>query len=375
MINQKLKLCIVSSKIFSLFDNDCQIPFGGAEVQLYLLSKEFSRVKKLDVNLITGDMRITKKPVKFKNIKIHISQPLDNKISNFIRRPLYLFRTLKRINPDIIIQRTASIETSICALYSKLFKKKFIYSIAHDNEVKKKGLKFFLRFIFKYGLKQTDLIIAQSRAQIKSLQSLKIIGFKSIKILKSGYQIEDLRTIKKDFILWVGRSVKWKRGDIFLKIAKEFPNENFIMICRKSRDIKDIHKIYEESIKLENLQLIDFVPFHKIDRYFKDAKILINTSSYEGFPNTFIQALKNCTPIVSLNVDPDNILMKNKCGFYCNDDYQKLKYYIKILVENKNLYQEYAKNSYKYAKKNHDIKLISQKWIKIINTQLGINNN
>ena len=42
------------------------------------------------------------------------------------------------------------------------------------------------------------------------------------------------------------------------------------------------------------------------------SKILINTSSFEGFPNTFVQAWANGVPVISLKVDPDNIIKKKK---------------------------------------------------------------
>ncbi|MFX1503917.1 MAG: glycosyltransferase, partial [Promethearchaeota archaeon] len=234
-MQKKLKVCIVSPRIYSLFSNICKVPYGGAEVQLYLLTKEFLKKKFIELTIITGNYDLKKiKIEKRNNLLLYISQPLSKNILNFLKRPIKLFHTLKKVNPDIIIQRVGGIETGICALYTKLFRKKFIYSIAHENEVIKKGILGISGFIYRYGLKNADFIIAQSDSQIQNLENWKDRKFKNIAVINSGYNIPDFDTKVKNSILWVGRAVKWKRPELFLKLAREFPIENFIIICNKS---------------------------------------------------------------------------------------------------------------------------------------------
>lgn len=95
-------------------------------------------------------------------------------------------------------------------------------------------------------------------------------------------------------------------------------------------------------------------------------KVFINSSIYEGFPNTFIQSLKNCTPIISLNVDPDNIIKMYNVGFFCNDDISKAELYLQKLIEDKNLYKNISQNAYLYTLYNHDIEVISKTWANLI---------
>jgi len=75
--------------------------------------------------------------------------------------------------------------------------------------------------------------------------------------------------------------------------------------------------LYEQIRKqcqaLANLDFLGFQPFEKADHYFKQAKVFINTSLHEGFPNTFLQAWSRGIPVISF-VDPDDVIQKNNLG-------------------------------------------------------------
>jgi len=367
---RKINICLVAPYIYSLFNKKCSVPFGGAEVQLYLLSKEFSRNNKINVNIITGNYNLKKILIEYSNsIMIFSSLSLEIKRFALLKYYIKLFFTLIKVAPDIVIQRTGGMETGICALYCNIFKKKFVFSIADDDDVKKDKKIGIINNFYQYGLKNADYIIAQKIEQIKFLEKWKQKKINNIKVIKSGHIIQDLNNMKKIYILWVGRAIQWKRPELFLKLSKYFPDESFIMICRKSFDDNYWKKLYLEAQKITNLQFIEFVPFQKINEIFRNAKVFINTSlPREGFPNTFIQALMNKTPVITLTVDPDNFLTINKCGFNCKNEFNKMKYFLNYMLKYKEQFKFYSNNSYDYVKKNHNIYTVSKEWIKLFET-------
>ena len=368
---RKINLCLVAPYIYSLFNKKSSVPFGGAEVQLYLLSKEFSRNNKINVNIITGIYNLKKNIIEYyNNIKIFSSLSLEIKKFALLKYYIKLFFTLIRVAPDIVIQRTGGMETGICALYCNIFKKKFVFSIANDDDVKKdKKIGIIINNFYQYGLKNADYIVAQKIEQIKFLEKWKKKKINNIKVIKSGHIIQNLNNMEKNYILWVGRAIRWKRPELFLKLSKCFPDVSFIMICRKSFDHNYWKKLYSEAQEINNIQFIEFVPFLEINKIFSNAKIFINTSiPREGFPNTYIQALMNMAPVIALTVDPDDFLIINKCGFNSKNDFNKMKDFLNYLITNKKELEFYSNNSYDYIKKNHNIYTVSKEWIKLFET-------
>lgn len=122
----------------------------------------------------------------------------------------------------------------------------------------------------------------------------------------------ELAATPKEHVLWVGRAdCDVKRADICLRVAAACPDVPFCMVMNDcdsplgARLLKDAPS---------NVRVIAHVPFHEIDRLYASAFLLINTSASEGFPNAFLQAAKLSTPIVSLDVNPDEMLTRHDFG-------------------------------------------------------------
>ena len=79
---------------------------------------------------------------------------------------------------------------------------------------------------------------------------------------------------------------------------------------------------------------------------------MVNTSDFEGFPNTFIEAWMRGVPVISLNVDPDNILERKKIGFHSRT-YNKLCKQLTFLMNNESVRNEMGMRAYQYAKAYH----------------------
>ena len=133
------------------------------------------------------------------------------------------------------------------------------------------------------------------------------------------------------------------------------------MVCQTKDNDRAYADLVAQAAKIPNLRFIRHVPFNQIDACFQRAKIFVNTSDAEGFPNTFIQACKAGTPILSFNVNPDGFLDTYRCGLCCNGDPARLTYNLKAMLEN-NKYVEIGASARKYVEQHHDITKIASRY-------------
>jgi len=360
-----VKVCFVSFLAYPLFNPAVNFEFGGAEVQLYYLATELAKDPRFEVVFMTGDFgqaaRETREGVTiYKLIKISKGIKYIKTAHEYLRMALLL----KKVDADVYIQRAAALLTGVVAMAAKAGRNKFIYMAAHDQDIMPEKPSWMLPGLvgdatwrlYKTGLKMADLVVVQHERQ---KEALKELYGKDGHIRPSAHRFSGNNdVVSKEFILWVARCEDWKQPDFFLDLAQHFPAESFCMVCPRSHDVALFEKIRAEAMRLPNMRFVDYVPFDEIDGYFAKARIFVNTSAREGFPNTFIQAMKTKTPILSLNVNPDGILEKNHLGRCANGDPSLLKHHCESMISDEQRWNTMSATAYKYAVRHHDIRCI-----------------
>jgi glycosyltransferase involved in cell wall biosynthesis len=362
----KKKVCFVSLFAYGIFNPEANLKFGGSETQMYFLADKLAKNSDFEVDFIVLDIGQADVET-YGAVKVIKAYKRGGGIANMLGGFLKMVSVLMKSNPEIIICRAFGREVGVSALYAKIFGKKLIYSLANDQDA---GGRFFSGLsgkIFQFGFMMADWYVAQSQFQAGEIKKISKKKGDKVIIIKNSWPDEVLAPAERDSILWVGSSADLKRPEIFLDLAAAFPQENFVMVMARSKQSeRRWEELYARAKSIGNLRLIESIPFKEINFYFSKAKVLVSTSSSEGFPNVFLQAALAKTPILSLVIDPDNFIADNDAGIVCGGDYEKLKEGLKMLLSQDEARTRKGENLYRYFKVEHVLDKNVKKWEELL---------
>ena len=336
----------------AFFVKDSKEPFGGASVQMFSIASELVKKNNIEsISFVPAYRNMD--PVMLKKLHVHYMY----KRGDFIfKRVLYFFKTvIFQSGAEIIIQHGLTRPSCILAVLSAFTGRKFVFMFASDVEVQGRFQSSNRRcLLFPLLLRYAKLVTQNAYQQKYIAEKYGIESF----IYYSGFDFSHVEeTPKKPYVLWVSRADKMKQPGLFVSLARDIPGYNFIMICPNIGRDKEYEELKHDISLLDNIEIIEFVPFNDIQKYFNEACLFVNTSTYEGFPQTFVQAVIGATPVLSLNVDPDGFISKHNCGVVCNNDYNLLKQSIIDLTRDTERYNTLKENIKNYGAKYHKVSL------------------
>lgn len=215
-----------------------------------------------------------------------------------------LWRGMRAVDADIYYQRGADMHAGVVAAFCRRHGKRAVFAAASNTDFfpDKPWIKYRRdKWLFEYGLKNTDVIIAQNASQ----QQLCWQNYgRDSTLIRSCYPDSLAQADPSGTILWVGTIRKIKNPERFIELANRLPEYRFSMIGGACGSDAESQRYYEairrQAEAVPNLDFLGFVPPIDVEQYFDRARVFVNTSDAEGFPNTFLQAWSRGMPTVSI---------------------------------------------------------------------------
>lgn len=416
-------ICITSLYCYPLFNPAVHTPFGGTEVRIALIAKELARRGKYRISLIVGDhglqhieqregvtlytlmgrviwgvcptvdpscpklgwsrrlMGQVQRQIDVLKLKIPGFSPLAGQIGSYVITPEKI-RIYDEVRADVYIMPGNSHFSADMAFYARQHRKKYVFLSGSDYDYYPEFKKYPDRtdmygtlFALKtYAIESADAHIVQSERQAALLRN----GYGRIgKVIKNPIDVNPKfpRNLASQKILWVGKSdERVKRPSIVLELARQLPRFSFVMIL--NRNIDETHaECIGLAKQLPNVTLIERVPFEEIERYFANARLHLNTSVFEGMPNTFLQAAKYGVPTVSIQVDPGEMLSRHGIGLVSNGDFELFKAHVSEVMTNDNLYKQLSTQALVYVHAYHDKNRIMDQYEQALQEVFGGKNS
>jgi glycosyltransferase involved in cell wall biosynthesis len=120
---------------------------------------------------------------------------------------------------------------------------------------------------------------------------------------------------RKDIdVLWVGNLRALKRPELALELARRLPDIRFTLAGGPMPGGQTyFDDVAAAAARLPNVQMLGAVKYADTGPLFDRTRVFLNTSSIEGFPNTFLQAWIRGVPVVSF-FDPDGMVHRLQLG-------------------------------------------------------------
>lgn len=345
---------------------------GGAQLQQILIGQELAQ-RGHEVVFVEYDAQY-KSEGTVDGIEIVTKpRPTGSEPARAVQAFLGTFRTLRRTKPDICYRRVLNFELLPIALYCSLFRVRFVYGFAHDTEVMDdprmfssgiKSTRLYKR-LNRLALSSAEAAIAQNDFQYdRAVSRLNT----AVTQIPNCYETDRAEPIAWEFgppvVFWAARYHDGKQPELVVELARKLPDVTFVMAGGPGDD--DIYERVEQSAStMDNLHVLGHVPFSEIDRYFSAASLFLNTSRSEGFPNTFLQAWAQGTPVASLNVDPNGILTAENVGFVADGNQHRLADEIRQVVTNEDNHRTMSRESQEYIQNNHTVERIADEYERV----------
>jgi hypothetical protein len=273
------------------------------------------------------------------------------------------FSIYEEIDADIYCVFGVSGLTAQVAAYCKHTGKKLILFIASEYDInplyksnsKIKNVYGNPAFLCHYALTQADVVIAQTHVQA---QKLKGLFDRDAIIITNPVDLENFLPdtpaySQRQTALWIGRADRSVKLPLLLiQLAHACPDIQFEMIMNPEDPTVET-EVYQSCPP--NVIIHPHVPFKEVESFYSRAFVFINTSEFEGFPNTFLQAAKYGVPILSYKVDPDGFIEQYQAGIVAHGNFDKLVEGLYSIQSDQKQDMLFSSNIVHYVKQHHNL--------------------
>lgn len=355
-----MRICIVA-------ENHPKVLMGGAEYQTHLLAEELSGRAGVEVIYLARRVPAGEAAadIPYPVRRIGSDAGIRYRATFFDRSELSA--ALRELRPDVVYQQMRQSYTAVCADYAIENAIPFFFHVASDIDLDTRFVRFGINGNLPFdliegwhgrrGIERASHIIVQSSRQAHMLRerfrrepTVLVRNFLPLPEALPAKQQSPMR------VLWVANFKRVKRPELFVDLAQAFVHRDDIRFQMIGRP--DGHRSFEPVMKrieaMPNLRYLGELSIREVNDHLAAAHVLVNTSSFEGFPNTFIQAWAQGAVVCSLLVDPDGSMESAGIG-YCSGTMERLIAIIEELARSPAKRRSVAEKAFGFAHQNHSL--------------------
>lgn len=319
------RICIVAQNAYGALAGGTSGHVGGAEHQTTVLARWLAG-RGHQVSLLTWDEGQPDGAV-IDGVRVVTMCAPDRGLPGlrFVHpRFTSLLGALRRAEAEVYYHNSAEYVTGLVAVWCRLHRRRFVYSVASDVacDIRLPVMpKRYERVLYRCGLRKAHRIIVQTDTQRRLLHDGFGLDSVALPMPCPGPTAEEhARTPAPapNTVAWVGRAAAMKRLEWMLEVAGRMPAVTFHLAVANTAGNAYAERLETRARTLANVVWHGPVPRAAMAGFYRNAACLCCTSSYEGFPNTFLEAWSHGRPLVT-TFDPDGLVARRGLGAVAGD--------------------------------------------------------
>lgn len=285
---------------------------GGAERQMTLLAAAVAEAGLRTAQIVYPDPELA---ARSGSVDV-VQRPPTAVGRSAAREVLGLRSALRDADARTVVHRSAGPESGVIATWCRLGRRRFVYSASSTVDFTLETLSDRPRDarLHRLGLRLAHRVVAQSDEQ--AALAADVVDQRRIIVIPSIAEPAAPAGIGEAFV-WAGGAASYKRPERFLDLAAAVPEARFLMALAarpESEQGLDVAGLHARAAALSNVEITGALSRDDLLSRLDRAVAIVNTSEFEGMPNTFLEAWARGVPALALDVDPDGAIAAHDLG-------------------------------------------------------------
>lgn len=324
---------------------------GGAEKLMVDLLPRLQRMNNdIEILLFDGIRTTFFDKLESQGIKIHKLDCNKNVYNPILLIKLFIFLLKNKF--DIVHTHNTACQL-FTAIVSIFFSFRLI-TTEHNTTNRRRNLKWY-KLIDKWMYHRYDDVICISKIAENNLRKYLCSNDDKIITIQNGIDIDTYsnaqpfnRTNDKQIIVMVAGFRKEKDQDTLIKALSLLPKDQYELWLVGDGERKELLKTLVYSKGLEN-NVVFWGIRNDVPSILKSADIIVMSSHYEGLSLSNLEGMASGKPLIASDVDGLREVTQNYGLLFEHGNSKDLADKITLLTNDKNIYQEVAKNCYRRA--------------------------
>lgn len=283
-----------------------------------------------------------------------------------------LWGAMRRADADVYYYNLGDLGLGQAVAWARRHKRACVYSVSSEPscEPELPDLKPLReRILYRYGLQRVDRIIVQTHRQQQLLRDG--FGRDSVVIRMPGAEFPHASARSRPPIhnghvrvLWVGRFGHPKRLEWLVEMARLRPTWTFEVVGAANAGDATAKAAEASGRLLPNVAFLGRLTRQELIGPYSSAHVLCNTSHFEGFPNTFLEAWSLGVPVAT-TFDPDGVVATYGLGSVA-DSPEGLAQAIETMTKNRSDYQAMSDRCKRYFREYHALDTVLPQFERVL---------